>query len=556
MEYTFNAQTRDYTQWSVNPELTGEFDPLSHKLFSNDVFSLVDDTITIHSSPVRKYEFHTGVLILQGNHMFGRSKNGRILYKCIPDNKSLPIFLIAYDMRIGFNKNHKNKYVSFRVGDWDSKHPIGVLTETFGDVDNFEAFCSYQLWSKRLVHSTSKFNQRVKFRLKDINEEVFINSIVSDPQYDIIDKTIDNVFTIDPQGSVDLDDGFSIEPFGSRYKITVHIANVFAVLDSLDIWDYLTQRVSTIYLPNDRRTLLPAILSDNLCSLLQDRKRITFAMEVQFDPNTEELVLDTVRFFNAVVRVSKNYCYEESKLRKNKDYKKMLSITKQLDANTTDSHDMVAYWMVAMNKFAAERLYSRKTGVFRVVSSNGETTVPDSITDTSTRQVLTSWNNVSGSYQWFTDGLDAQHELLNAKSYVHITSPIRRLVDILNQGLFARDVLNMYLQESCAMFISGYQKEMKNLNTDMKHIRKIQSECDLLYSCINQPELMDEPHEGVIFNISDDTYSVYIKSINRVTQFKSTDEYEVYSKHMFKLFLFDAENNGHRKIRIAVTNEE
>jgi len=67
---------------------------------------------------------------------------------------------------------------------------------------------------------------------------------------------------------------------------------------------------------------------------------------------------------------------------------------------------------------------------------------------------------------------------------------------------------------------------------------------------------MDEPHEGVIFNISDDTYSVYIKSINRVTQFKSTDEYEVYSKHMFKLFLFDAENNGHRKIRIAVTNEE
>lgn len=557
MEYTLSTQSRDYTQWTVSPEITGEFDPLSHKLFSNDVFSLADDdTITIHSSPVRKYEFHTGVLILQGNHMFGRTKNGRILYKCIPDDKSLPIFLIAYDMRIGFNKNHKNKYVSFRVGDWDSKHPIGILTETFGDVDNFEAFCSYQLWSKRLVYSTAKFNQRVKYALKDINEEAFVESIVSDPCYNIVDKTKDNVFTIDPQGSVDLDDGFSFEQFGSRYKITVHIANVFAVLGKMDVWEYLTQRVSTIYLPDDRRTLLPAILSDNLCSLLQDKRRITFAMEVQFDTDTGELVPDTVKFFNAVVRVSKNYCYEESKLRKNKDYKKMLSITKQLDTNTIDSHDMVAYWMVAMNKFAAERLYSHQTGVFRVVSSNGETTVPATITDTSTRQVLTSWNNVSGSYQWFSDGLNAQHELLNAKSYVHITSPIRRLVDILNQCLFSRYILDIDLSENCGTFINKYEKETERLNLDMKHIRKIQSECDLLYSCINQPELMNDLHEGVIFNVSDDTYSVYIKSINRVTQFKSTDEYGVYSKHMFKLFLFDAENNGHRKIRIAVTNEE
>jgi len=558
MTHTIEVTTRDYTQWTVCPSIDRDFDPLSYKLFSNDVFSFDgEDSVTIHSSPVRKYEFHTGVLILQGNHMFGRTQNGRILYKCIPNDKTLPIFLIAYDMHIGFNKNYKNKYVSFRFGNWDSKHPIGILTETFGDVDNFSSFCSYQLWSKRLVHSITKFNQRVKYMLKDTTQDSFVESIVTDTRYNVVDKTDDMVFTIDPAGSLDLDDGFSIDYTGNRCKITVHIANVFAVLDKLDVWDQLTHRVSTIYLPEDRRTtLLPGILSDNLCSLLQDKRRITFAMEVCINTENGEIVPDSIRFFNAVVCVSRNFCYEEHKLRKNAKYKNLLSVTKQLDSTVTDSHDMVAYWMVTMNKRAAEQLYSHRSGVFRTVSTMGQTAIPENISDVTTRRMLTTWNNVSSSYQWFSEGLSSRHELLNAKSYVHITSPIRRLVDILNQTLFSRDLFGMNLSENCDTFIVEYEKNMERLNLDMKNIRKIQTECELLHSCITRPELLDELHEGVIIGATENTYSVYLKSLNRVTQYKSTDAYEIYSTHMFKMFLFDAENNGHRKIRIGKVKDE
>ena len=32
-------------------------------------------------------------------------KNGKLLYRVIPDDKHLPYFLVPYDLKIGFNKN-------------------------------------------------------------------------------------------------------------------------------------------------------------------------------------------------------------------------------------------------------------------------------------------------------------------------------------------------------------------------------------------------------------------------------------------------------------------
>ena len=97
------------------------------------------------------------------------------------------------------------------------------------------------------------------------------------------DQSDEYVFTIDPDGSVDLDDGFSIRQNDDTTVITIHIANVYTCLDYLGLWEHMTPRVSTIYLPDDRKTMLPTALSDRICSLLEKTKRITFAMEVVVD---------------------------------------------------------------------------------------------------------------------------------------------------------------------------------------------------------------------------------------------------------------------------------
>ena len=281
MTYTFLSNSRDYNDWTTEPMIMEKFEPIEHKLFSNDTFEMNNENVTILDSQTRDYKSHCGILILQGNKTFGKAAKGRLYYKCIPNDKTLPVFLIPYELRIGFSKNHMNKYVTFKFNNWEQKHPIGTLTESFGDVDNFSSFCSYQLWTKKLVYSISSLQKQVKSGLNKMDEKSLITHVLENDKYNVIDKRDVNVYSIDPENSRDLDDAFSIEQVNDdQYKISIYIANVPIVLDCYDLWEHLTQRISTIYLPEERRTMLPEILSDNICSLLEDKERFAFTMEV------------------------------------------------------------------------------------------------------------------------------------------------------------------------------------------------------------------------------------------------------------------------------------
>ena len=105
---------------------------------------------------------------------------------------------------------------------WEQKHPIGILTESFGDVDNFSSFCSYQLWTKKLVYSISSLQKQVKFGLKNMDEDLFIRHIMENNKYKVQDKRDVNIYSIDPENSRDLDDAFSIENMEhDKYKISI-----------------------------------------------------------------------------------------------------------------------------------------------------------------------------------------------------------------------------------------------------------------------------------------------------------------------------------------------
>ena len=72
-----------------------------------------------------------GVLIVDGK-TYGRY-NDKLLYKCIPDSTNLPGFLIPYEEKNNtFSKLKVNKYITFKVKEWNDKqqHPIGIITNT------------------------------------------------------------------------------------------------------------------------------------------------------------------------------------------------------------------------------------------------------------------------------------------------------------------------------------------------------------------------------------------------------------------------------------------
>ena len=555
--HTFNNNQRDYTDWYTVPRLEDNLDPLMSKLLSKDIFQYNKEGVDIISSPFREYKFHTGVLILHGNKTFGKTKKGKLYYKCIPNDKSIPVFLIPYELRIGFIKDYTNKYVSFCFDNWDEKHPIGKLTETFGNVDNYASFCSYQLWCNRLVHSIAKLNRAVKIVSKNTEFSTIMENIMNDDKYKIEDKRNLNVYTIDPRGSKDLDDGFSIAKLdNSKFKITIYIANVFVMIDYLNMWQHLTDRVSTIYLPEDRRTLLPDLLSDNYCSLLQNKDCITFAMEFNYNMDDNKIDNHSICFYNAMVNIKRNFVYEEDDLLQNSDYQLLMNVTKHIKPEIIDSHDVIAHWMIFMNSVSADKLASYKTGVFRVVSKKEEANAGHETGDSNIKKSVGLWTNMSGSYELYSDDLNTRHDVLNVSSYVHVTSPIRRVVDIVNQIYFFRRIFLFSLTEDCSKFVERFEMRIPQLNDDVKAIRKVQSECDLLYACKNDDTVLETQYDGYVFNKKYEnnqfTYSVFLKSLNKISFFRSNDEIEEHEIRKFKLFLFDRENSGHRKIRLAL----
>ena len=98
------------------------------------------------------------VLVLEGNKMFGKYKD-RFLYKCLPDDE-LPIFLVPYKIKSGFSKKLTNKYITFEFRNWDNKHPIGVITQTLGDVTQLTSFYEYQLYCKSLYASIQNLQNK------------------------------------------------------------------------------------------------------------------------------------------------------------------------------------------------------------------------------------------------------------------------------------------------------------------------------------------------------------------------------------------------------------
>ena len=505
--------------------------PSKHKLLHDDLILFKDDTVVILESPFRDTVL-AGVLILGKTYgRFGK----RLLYKCIPDNKSLPVFLVPYNVGATFSKVVKNKYIAFRFANWDSDHPHGEIKDTLGDVDSLEAFNEYQLYRRGLHLSLAQLTKASKILIKD-NENSCIEKILAIPNYQIEDlRSIENVFTVDPVDCNDFDDAFSVALENDVATINIYIANVFLWLETYGLWEHMTNRVSTIYLPDKKRPMLPPHLSEDLCSLKQGADRFAFMMSVKYDMQTLKPI-DNPVFKNVLIKISKNYAYEDKKLGKNPAYKVLRAL-----AQTDDSHDVVAFWMIRMNAAAAEHLHNVNKGVFRI--SDGENILEKPMFKGGGMGELLVLPGAVYSE------VCAPHSQLGVDAYVHITSPIRRLVDILNQILFQKVV-----SEMCQTFLNKWTQNLDEVNRATKDIRKTQMDCELL-ALVNKNGCPQE-FSGILFDRTAVSaryeYAVYIEELKMFSRIKMEDRIENFTKSQFRIFVFEDEDRLCRKIRLKI----
>ena len=580
--YKIYVNDRSYSSWEVFDtinfnKVTLDINPLDSKLLSNDVFSIDENnTINLLHSSIRSTTSIPGVLILAGNKTYGRQNKlsneqkytkkqsdlagGKLLYKCIPDDMRLPPFLVPYEIKnIGFSKVLKNLYVTITFHNWEDKHPRAKLDNVIGPIDVLDNFYEYQLYCKSLNASIQKFQKDTLKALENKCQDSFIENIKK--KYPSIQDRTDQkawyIITIDPPKSVDFDDGFSVvELENGIQQLSIYISNVTIWMDILNLWDSFSRRISTIYLPDKKRPMLPTILSDCLCSLQENVTRIAFVMDI-FIKNKE--IID-IKYSNCFIKVAKNYCYEESKLLADRNYHHILDVARSLSMkspyinNVRNSHEVVCYLMILMNYHCAKELLKHKTGIFRSTIINKEFSVPDTVPE-DVGKFIKIWNSASGQYINGSEITDTRHIVLDMEAYIHITSPIRRLVDLLNILKFQQVTGIIQLSENGDKFYNKWLGDIDYINVTMRSIRKVQCDCTLLNLCHNNNDIMEKEYDGYLFNKicrNDGLYQfiVFLPELKLTSRITMRDNFDNFECKKFKLYLFDNEENFKRKIRL------
>ena len=349
---------------------------------------------------------------------------------------------------------------------------LGQLCQTIGPVNNIECFYEYQLSCKDLNISNKNFTKMVN----NIN-------------YSHDNYSIDNAITIDSLDTQDYDDAISF----NNNCISVHISNVPIYIEKHNLWNYIN-KVSTIYLPDKKRSMLPTKLTDNILSLKAGEKRDVFSMNIQFDENNNI----SINFSKDIIKIRKNHIYESEKLLNDNIYKNINDKVHILLPkypyvhHVSNSHELIEYLMIFMNAQCAIKLHESSVGIYRslILESNRESEIDDPII----RKFISYWKNSKSEY---TIKPDHEHQLLMLKDYVHITSPIRRLVDIVNM-MMLQHVLNIYIFGNNALtFYNYHTNNLIAINKSVKDIKRIQNDCTILQyywekSSLNEyNELMD-----------------------------------------------------------------
>ena len=135
--------------------------------------------------------------------------------------------------------------------------------------------------------------------------------------------------------------------------------------------------------------------------------------------------------------------------------------------------------MILMNHLCAKDLASHKNGIYRsLVMKEGEI---DSVPEDIRSFVYLLKNSTGSKYVEFNDKIG--HAVLKLSQYVQITSPIRRLTDLLNMIQFQNNhSLVMWKNDrETKKFYGGWLERLQYINEKMKQIKKAQNDCNCLY---------------------------------------------------------------------------
>lgn len=300
--------------------------------------------------------------------------------------------------------------------------------------------------------------------------------------------------TIDGATTLDFDDALTIEKQDGNYLVGVHISDVAHYVRPGDpLFQEAMQRGTSLYFPEGQIPMLPRHLSQGICSLIENETRAAFSFMILLSEDVEVL---RVRIMPSIIRVARRLTYEEAdrimdsdtelhtldilrrKLRKKRlDSGALLlpfpdvnifidnsgKVHVSLARTDTPARTLISEFMILANSEAARYVADRMVpGLFRAQGPlknrlvHGED--DDLFQNTRQRKQIPRGELLTTA---------RAHSGLGVSHYTTVTSPIRRLLDLVMQhqlNSIVRRKEPTFTEEMCKDFNSLITRTLANAN--------------------------------------------------------------------------------------------
>ena len=307
--------------------------------------------------------------------------------------------------------------------------------------------------------------------------------------------------TIDGPTTLDFDDALTIEEQDGNYLVGIHISDVAHYVRPGDqLFAEAMRRGTSIYFPEGQVPMLPRHLSQGICSLIQDETRAAFSFMILLSPDAEVL---RVRISPSIIRVKRRLTYDEVDriLTTDREIQLLDMLRKKLRArrlsngalllpfpdvnifidqhgkvhvslakSDTPSRTIVSEMMILANSEAAKYVADRMVpGIFRSQPPLQKRIVhgeDDDLFQNTLQRKNMSRGELSTTAK--------PHSGLGVSHYSTVTSPIRRLLDLVMQhqlNSIVRRQEPCFTEEMCKDFTSVLSRTLTTAN-NVRHQRQ------------------------------------------------------------------------------------
>ncbi|KAF2189611.1 cell wall biogenesis protein phosphatase Ssd1 [Zopfia rhizophila CBS 207.26] len=232
-----------------------------------------------------------------------------------PTDKRVPLIAIPTEQAprdfVERHQDYANRIFVACIKRWPitSLHPFGTLVEQLGEMGDLKVETDALLRDNNF--GPDDFSDAV---LKNVGFEDW--SVANDGEAALENRRDfrkEETFTIDPNGSKELDDAIHFKYLeDGRVEIGIHVADVAHFIKPNSLVDREAKKRGTaVYLMNRTVNMLPPRLSSDICCLNPGQDRYTVSVVFKVDPTSGQVFEEETWVGKAVIKSSGKLSYDE-----------------------------------------------------------------------------------------------------------------------------------------------------------------------------------------------------------------------------------------------------